>query len=67
MSIKAKKPGFMMASKPSSLNNPLFIKHELPQGAIFCRMEEQLWHKFNVWIKIRAGSDEMYRKLIETR
>jgi hypothetical protein len=51
---------------PPSNKTPLFVKYELPKGAVFCRMEEKLWHKFNVWIKLRAGSDEMYRQLIST-
>lgn len=32
--------------------------------AFFCRMEDKLHARFNVWIKLRAGSDEIYRKMI---
>ena len=32
--------------------------------ALFCKMEDQIHHKLNVWIIFRAGSDEWYRKLL---
>ena len=44
--------------------SPVFEPYKLPKGAIFCRMEASVWRKTNVWIKLRAGNDEMYRKLI---
>ncbi|MGZ3884259.1 MAG: hypothetical protein ACXVPQ_07895 [Bacteroidia bacterium] len=46
---------------------PVFAKYELPKGAVFCRMEEKIWHKLNVWIKLRAGNDEMYMRLINNQ
>lgn len=30
---------------------------------VFCRMEDKLCNKFNVWLQLRAGSDLEYRKL----
>ncbi|MGZ3942103.1 MAG: hypothetical protein ACXVOH_08505 [Bacteroidia bacterium] len=36
------------------------LKHE----AFFCKMEDKLHNRFNVWLTLRAGSDESYRKLI---
>ncbi len=36
------------------------IKHT----AFFCVMEDKVYGKLNVWIKLRAGSDESYRKMI---
>lgn len=30
---------------------------------IFCRMEDKLCNKFNIWLQLRAGSDEEYRKM----
>ena len=31
---------------------------------MFCKMEDKLHKRFNVWILFRAGSDADYRKLI---
>ena len=39
------------------------IKH----AAFFCVMEDKVHDKLNVWIKLRAGTDEIYRKMIETK
>ncbi len=38
------------------------IKHE----AFFCKMEDKVYSKLNVWITLRAGNDDIYRKLIAT-
>ena len=32
---------------------------------IFCRMEDKLYKRLNVWVVFRAGSDDAYKKLIE--
>lgn len=32
----------------------------LPKGAIFCRMEDALHSRFNIWIKFRMGDDDRY-------
>ena len=41
----------------------LALKYEIPKGAIFCRMEDNLRDKFNIWIKIHAGNGEAYHIL----
>ena len=41
----------------------ILLKSDLKQ-AFFCKMEDKLYKRFNVWIKLRAGSDEYYRSLI---
>jgi hypothetical protein len=38
------------------------IRHE----AFFCKMEDKIYGKLNIWITIRAGNDDIYRKLITT-
>ncbi len=38
------------------------IKHE----AFFCKMEDMVYSKLNIWITLRAGNDDIYRKLIVT-
>ena len=35
-----------------------------PKRPIFCRMEDKLFERLNVWIKFRTGSDDYYRSLI---
>lgn len=35
-----------------------------PKLAFFCRMEDRFRNKFNVYLKLRAGSDEEYMKMI---
>ena len=32
---------------------------------MFCKMEDKLHKRFNVWILLRAGSDSDYRKMIQ--
>ncbi len=44
-------------------NNQHYFHYEIPQGAIFCRMENSLRNTFNIWIKIRAGTDESYSEI----
>lgn len=45
--------------KPIRLNH---IPQKLP---VFCRIEAKFRNKFNVFLKIRAGNDEDYRKMIK--
>jgi len=35
-----------------------------PKLAFFCKMEDRFRNKFNVYLKLRAGSDEEYMKMI---
>jgi len=34
---------------------PLIFHNQTPPGAIFCRMENSLHQRFNIWIRIRTG------------
>jgi hypothetical protein len=36
------------------------FNYTLPKGAIFCRMEDALYKRFNIWIKFRMGTDDRY-------
>jgi len=36
------------------------IKYTLPKGAIFCRMEDALHQRFNIWLKVRMGTEDKY-------
>ena len=52
---------FPAYQRPSVFSaNPLHINCQLPKGAIFCRMEDALYKKFNIWIKFRMGNDDRY-------
>jgi hypothetical protein len=35
-------------------------KYTLPQGAIFCRMEDAIYNYLNFWVKFRMGTDDRY-------
>ena len=56
---------------PLNLNEPVCFRpdpvrnytYQIPRGAIFCRMENNLRNTFNIWIKIRAGTDESYNEI----
>jgi len=57
------KPFFLVGNSESVslLSSPLQpIKYILSKGAIFCRMEDALYKHFNVWIKVRMGTDDRY-------
>lgn len=44
-----------------------FYSTQSEKKPVFCRMEDNLYKRFNVWIVMRAGSDEEYKKLIEEK
>ncbi len=56
----------------SLTQQPIFIKQDysfsrsvdMIKRPMFCKMEDKLHKRFNVWITLRAGTDEDYRKLI---
>ena len=47
-------------------NNISMVLPSLKHTAFFCVMEDKVFSKLNVWVKLRAGSDEIYRKMIAT-
>ena len=54
-----------LQTQPSTVLSLSNVKYEIPKGAVFCRMEEQLRSRLNFWVKLRAGSDEAYMKMIK--
>lgn len=45
------------------LEKPLMvepIRYILPKAAIFCRMEDAFYKRFNVLVKVRMGTDDRY-------
>ncbi len=58
------------SSTPQSIAiaNNSFLKQAQPvKKPMFCRMEDNLHKRFNVWIVMRAGSDDEHKKLIEEK
>lgn len=58
------------SSTPQSIaiiNNSFLKQTQSVKKPMFCRMEDNLHKRFNVWIVMRAGSDEEYKKLIEEK
>lgn len=51
---------------PQKENNISLFLPSIKHTAFFCVMENNVYSKLNVWIKLRAGSDEIYRKMIAT-
>ncbi len=38
----------------------------IPEGAVFCRMENTVYERCNIWLKIRAGDVDTYHRMIES-
>jgi hypothetical protein len=60
-------------SSPLSLKNPIkernnihLVISPLKHEAFFCKMEDKVYSKLNIWVTLRAGNDDIYRKLIAT-
>jgi hypothetical protein len=67
--FKTEKPLLFFSSIPQpSLQTDLsFAKaFHATKRPMFCKMEDNLHKRLNVWIVLRAGSDADYRKLIVT-
>jgi len=58
-------PAFLLSSEKERNNISMFLP-SIKHTAFFCVMEDKVYSKLNVWIKLRAGSDEIYRKMIAT-
>lgn len=43
------------------------IESSVHYTAFFCKMETRLRERFNVWVKIRAGGDDEYRKMTQEK
>ena len=47
--------------KPAQLNTYPDFKYTLPKTtAVFCKLEDALHKRFNLWIKVRMGTDDRY-------
>ena len=54
---------FLSSYEKESNNISMFLP-SIKHTAFFCIMEDRVYSKLNVWIKLRAGSDEIYRAMI---
>jgi hypothetical protein len=61
------KPGFIFRTAPPHTfgNCVPAITNGIHYTAFFCKLENKLHARFNIWIKLRAGDDESYRKMTE--
>ena len=60
---KSVKPVFSLSDMAIAKTGCNFALQYPPRKPMFCRMEDKLHSKFNVWLQLRAGSDLEYRKL----
>ncbi len=58
---------FSSTLQPYLTNNSFLDPIQPAKKPMFCRMEDNLHKRFNVWIVMRAGSDEEYKKLIDEK
>lgn len=47
-------------------NSPILKFEPVKHEAFFCKLEDRMYSKINIWVKFRAGSDEIYRQQIAT-
>lgn len=45
------------------MTTPPFISDQIKYTAFFCRFENKVDKKLNLRLKLRAGNDDMYRKI----
>jgi hypothetical protein len=64
---RTQKPLNFSSSANVITQNYFLIQPQLGKKPMFCRMEDNLHKRFNIWIVMRAGGDEEYRKLIDER
>jgi hypothetical protein len=68
-SLGQKKPVSFFKVAPTPMSLPLnskttcAFKCETPQLAFFCDIENKFRNRFKLYLKLRAGNDEMYRDM----
>jgi hypothetical protein len=55
------------ASEIRNVFTPFLYTNFIPEGAVFCRMENMVLEKYNFHIRIHAGDIDMYRRMIDER
>ena len=63
--LKTNSSAFLSSYEKENSNISIFLP-SIKHTAFFCVMEDKVYSKLNVWIKLRAGSDDIYRKMIAT-
>jgi hypothetical protein len=51
---------------PAADLSPIVFANSIPRGAVFCRMENLVFERCNIWLKIRAGDVDTYHSLFES-
>jgi hypothetical protein len=46
-------------------NRSFVLHYQPPKPAFFCGMEDKFRDRFNIFLKLRAGNDESYMKMIK--
>ena len=58
---------FNLGSQSSvSIKKVSSLKYKAPDLPFFCSMEDKCRNRFNIFLKIRAGNDESYMKMIQS-
>ena len=64
--LSVKRNLFLCYNDVPSCNNTITpINNAVKYEAFFCKLETRLHQHFNIWIKMRAGGDDMYRKMTD--
>ena len=60
------KPVFRVQSDTEKDQSVCRIRNQAPPLPFFCSLENKFRNKFNIYLKLRMGNDEMYRSITET-
>ncbi len=67
-------PDFAFKNKLFLIDSPLFSAQTEPHiesgvhyTTFFCKMETTLRSHLNIWVKVRAGNDDLYRQITAER
>ncbi len=53
----------LLSKNPEQINGLNSVNKGFHYTALFCRMENKVHQQLNMWVKLRAGNDDDYRKL----
>lgn len=57
----------LLSKNPEQINGLNSVNKGIHYSALFCRMENKVHKQLNMWVKLRAGNDDDYRKLCGQR
>jgi len=59
-SFKSSLPSINTSLSSPVVLAPILYDASLPRGAVFCRMENKVFERYNFWFKIHAGGEVLY-------